>query len=203
MTFNELCEANKTIKTTDIKGKAYAQVNERIRVFRMLYPEGFITTELVQIGDGEVTFKASVGIGDIVLATGFAHEYESSSYINKTSYIENCETSAIGRALGMLGIGIDTSVASAEEVTNAINNQEELKKQETLEEYITQARINTVKAMCKKDDIPEEYILKLCKIDAIAHMKEKQFLNICVENWDKVKSGWKAELQNTTESKIE
>jgi len=49
----------------------------------------------------------------------------SSSYINKTSHIENCETSAVGRALGFLGIGIDTSIASADEVINAVNNQPE------------------------------------------------------------------------------
>ena len=58
-----------------------------------------------------------------ILATGMAQEKETSSYINKTSYIENCETSAVGRALGMLGIGSDEQMASAEEVANAINNQ--------------------------------------------------------------------------------
>ncbi|MCQ2771082.1 MAG: hypothetical protein MJ236_04705, partial [Clostridia bacterium] len=50
-------------------------------------------------------------------------EKESSSFINKTSFIENCETSAVGRALGFAGIGSKTSIASAEEVRNAINNQ--------------------------------------------------------------------------------
>jgi hypothetical protein len=44
--------------------------------------------------------------------------------INKTSYIENCETSAWGRALGNLGYGIQTSIASAEEVEMAIAKQE-------------------------------------------------------------------------------
>ena len=52
-----------------------------------------------------------------------AYEKEGSTFINKTSYIENCETSAWGRALGNLGIGIDTSIASAEEVQNAVLNQ--------------------------------------------------------------------------------
>jgi hypothetical protein len=50
---------------------------------------------------------------------------QGSSNINKTSYVENCETSAIGRALAMLGIGIDTSIASANEVSDAIAKQEE------------------------------------------------------------------------------
>ena len=63
----------------------------------------------------------------VLVATGHAYEKEASSFINKTSYIENCETSAIGRALGVYGIGIDASLASAEEVVNAVNNQESTK----------------------------------------------------------------------------
>ena len=62
---------------------------------------------------------------DVTKATGYAYEKESSSFINKTSFIENCETSAWGRALGNLGIGIDASIASADEVQNAQLNQEE------------------------------------------------------------------------------
>lgn len=130
MDFNQLQATNKQLRTTDIKGKTYVEVNERIKGFRVLFPNGFIRTEIIQMGDGVVTIQAKVGYHDIdgeyVLATGFAQEKESSSYINKTSYIENCETSAVGRALGMLGIGIDTSVASAEEVTNAIEGQKQL-----------------------------------------------------------------------------
>ena len=61
-----------------------------------------------------------------LLGTGTAQEKETSSFINKTSFIENCETSAVGRALGMCGFGIDTSIASAEEVQNAINNQDKV-----------------------------------------------------------------------------
>ena len=53
---------------------------------------------------------------------------QGSSNINKTSYVENCETSAIGRALAMLGIGIDTSIASANEVADAIAKQDSKEK---------------------------------------------------------------------------
>lgn len=123
MKYLDLCIANETIKTTDIKGKEYAEVNQRIKAFRMLYPNGFIKTTLLSNENGVCVMKADVGIGDYILASGTAYEKEDSSFINKTSYIENCETSAVGRALGMLGIGIDTSVASYEEVANAINNQ--------------------------------------------------------------------------------
>lgn len=124
MKYLDLAIANEQIKTTDIKGKDYAEVNQRIKVFRILYPKGTIETEMLSNENGVCVFKASAyDESGYLLATGTAYEKEDSSFINKTSYIENCETSAVGRALGMCGIGIDVSVASAEEVQNAMANQ--------------------------------------------------------------------------------
>ena len=128
MTFEDIKKANETIITTDVKGKQYAEVNQRIKAFRMLYPEGTIQTEIVGISDGICIMRATIKSGDLVLGTGTAYEKENSTFINKTSYIENCETSAVGRALAMCGIGIDTSIASKEEVENAIKQQEEEEK---------------------------------------------------------------------------
>lgn len=127
-TKESIAEANKALNTVGIeKGKKtthYVMVNERVKAFRSICPAGRITTKIVSIENGIVTMMAEVAdeVGNVI-ATGFAQEKESSSFINKTSYIENCETSAVGRALGFAGIGIDGSMASAEEVANAIMNQ--------------------------------------------------------------------------------
>lgn len=138
-TFEDIKKANETIATTNIKGKEYAEVNQRIKAFRMVYPEGSIITELVELENGICTMRAIVKDGENTLGTGFAQEKESSSYINKTSYIENCETSAVGRALGMCGFGIDTSVCSAEELQNALNNQDKPNKEDKPKvEYATE-----------------------------------------------------------------
>ena len=127
ITYEDIKKANESIQTTDIKGKEYAEVNQRIKAFRMVYPTGSILTEIISNENGVCVISASVGYDDEaghhILGTGTAYEKEGSTFINKTSYIENCETSAVGRALGMAGFGIDTSVASAEEVKNAIANQ--------------------------------------------------------------------------------
>lgn len=126
ITYEDIQKANETIITTDIKGKDYAEVNQRIKAFRMVYPTGTILTEMVNNENGVCIFKADVyDEKEHILGTGTAYEKEGSTFINKTSYIENCETSAVGRALGMAGFGIDTSVASAEEVQNAMANQQE------------------------------------------------------------------------------
>jgi hypothetical protein len=112
------------MKTVNIKGKEYVEVNERVKHFVANYKGWSIETELLSNEGGVCVFKAIVKDDTgVIKATGHAYEREDSTYINKTSYIENCETSAVGRALGFLGIGIDTSIASSDEVTNAINNQ--------------------------------------------------------------------------------
>lgn len=124
MTFEQIKAVNNRINKVDIKGKAYAQVNDRVMAFRELYPEGGIHTELISNADGVCVVQASVSDDQgRILATGLAYEKEGSTYINKTSYIENCETSAVGRALGFLGIGADDSICSAEELANAVMNQ--------------------------------------------------------------------------------
>lgn len=152
ISFQDLKVANESIKPTDIKGSDYAEVNQRIKAFRMVYPRGTILTEMVSNENGVCIFKASVYDGALLLGTGTAYEKENSTFINKTSYIENCETSAVGRALGMAGFGIDTSIASAEEVQNAIANQtkeEEVDYKAMLEEHIQTNGLDKV-AICKK-----------------------------------------------------
>lgn len=124
MEYSRIEDVNKRMKPVDIKGKNYNTVNQRILAFRELYPNGSLQTEILSIGEGVVLMKATAYDDDgKVIATGHAQEKEQSSYINKTSYIENCETSAIGRALGIIGIGAIDSLASFEEVANAITQQ--------------------------------------------------------------------------------
>lgn len=123
MDWKRIEEVNAKLPKTDIKGKGYVEVNARVKAFRELFPEGSIETEIISDIAGVCCIKATVKDKGAVIATGHAYEKESSHFINKTSYIENCETSAVGRALGFIGIGIDTSIASYEEVETAQANQ--------------------------------------------------------------------------------
>jgi hypothetical protein len=116
------------MKTVNIKGKNYVEVNQRILYFRANYPKGKILTSIESMENGVCVIRAEIYDDDQLVATGHAYEKEGSTFINKTSYLENCETSAVGRALGILGIGIDTSIASREEVENAILQQDEFKR---------------------------------------------------------------------------
>ena len=128
ISFEDIARVNQGLGTVDVKGKEYVVVPQRVKAFRMLYPQGFIITDIISSDGGMVVMQAKAGYYDensnpVTLGTGLAFERPDSSYINKTSYIENCETSAIGRALGFLGLGIDGAICSAEELINAQNNQ--------------------------------------------------------------------------------
>ena len=179
ITFEDIQKANETINTTNIKGKEYAEVNQRIKAFRMLYPNGTIETKLLNNENGICIFKAVVGYLDenqnlIILGTGTAYEKENSTFINKTSYIENCETSAVGRALGMAGFGINTSVASAEEVNNAIQQQE-------ADKTIDKSKIEALNMSIQKNNISSnvvDLILSQYGYKNTNDIKIKDYMNI-------------------------
>ncbi len=111
----------------NIKGKDYKTVALRVQEFREQFPNYFLTTEIIKIDDEQCIVKAYAGIhredGTVqTFATGHAQEFRKASQINGTSYVENCETSAIGRCLSALGLS-GTEFASANEVVNAIHQQ--------------------------------------------------------------------------------
>lgn len=138
-----LKDVNEKIVRVPFKDKPYATVASRVQAFRELCPDGLITTEIIRNENGIVTMKATVAdeTGK-VLATGLAQEKENAGFVNKTSYIENCETSAIGRAMAMIGIGSDESMASAEELANAL-------KQQNIEKA-TEAQLKVIQKMCNE-----------------------------------------------------
>lgn len=191
--YDQIERVNGLLKKTDIKGKDYIEVNQRIKGFKMIYPEGFIHTQLVSMADGICVMTAEVGYYENgekrILGTGTAYEKESSTFINKTSYVENCETSAVGRALGMAGIGIDTSVASAEEVTNAINNQEQIKEAEKQEkirkEKIKDVHVKALESKCENDGVAPGFICDLYKVKTFKDLTNEMFRNI-TDNWGKI-----------------
>ena len=114
------------MKPIDIKGKKYVTVNERLIYFRDKCPDYQLISEIIELTEDRVVMKASITMGELVWATGHAYEDRDSTFINKTSFIENCETSAWGRCLANFGIGIEESVASADEVVTAIKQQDDL-----------------------------------------------------------------------------
>lgn len=106
----------------NIKGKSYSTVAERINKLNQAVDNYSLTSEIVDISEKHVIIKATLKVNDN-LFTGHAYEEKGSSFINETSHIENAETSAYGRALGAAAISGSDEFCSADELTNALNNQ--------------------------------------------------------------------------------
>ncbi len=127
----------KTIKVQG--GKEYAEVHTRVNYFRSQekYKDWGEDTEMIANAEDMswVLFKTTISYPDgRIASTGHAFEKQDGSRINQRNHFENCETSAVGRALGFLGIGIHQgAIASYEEVANAIENR---KKDEVKETHI-------------------------------------------------------------------
>lgn len=123
--YEDIEKANSEIKTIDINRKnkegeikttKYASVSERVLAYRKIYPNRRIETEIQEITENSIRMKAIVyNEENEILATGHAGEVKG-GVINSVSMIENCETSAVGRALGFAGFGIDGGIASEQEM---------------------------------------------------------------------------------------
>ena len=135
MEYSDISRVNSEINMIDLKGKNYAMVTERVNAFRKIYPDGFITSEIISHDGTNILMKATAGHYEngqpVILSTGFAQETKGRGLVNGTSYVENCETSAVGRALGMIALGINGGgICSAEELVNATIAQEQIREEE-------------------------------------------------------------------------
>lgn len=159
MEYKELERVNNEIQKTDIKGKKYAEVSERVLAFRKLNPNGKIITEIVDKTENDVTIKATIyGEDEKELATGYASEVKK-GLVNSISMLENCETSAIGRALGFCGFGVDNGIASGQDMEKVEAYKLRNKKEEiytsmfiTYEEAMKIVKI-AINELCRKQGI--------------------------------------------------
>ena len=119
------------MQTVKIKGKDYVPVHERIKWLNENY-EYNIQSDYQYYSERKMwVVKATLTIHGAerdYIYTGLAQEIESDNYreVNHTSALENAETSAVGRACAMANIGIDTGIASADEINKAINRVQEI-----------------------------------------------------------------------------
>lgn len=134
----------------------YEPVQDRITKFYAKYPDGRIITDLTDSSNGVFVFKATLyknaeeTLAGICLSTGWAREIDGKGYVNQTSALENCETSAIGRALANIGLHGDKR-PSREEMQKAQAGHEPIETKSTISEK--ENILNTIKTYATKEEL--------------------------------------------------
>jgi len=164
-----------------IHGNDYETVAHRLARFRKDHPTGWIECSIIQDDSKVIVMRASIGFeDDVLIATGHAEEVRGSSNINKTSALENCETSAIGRALAAAGYESGGSIASADEVQVAVARQayetsvkktaKKLKKEK--EPRVTANQLEALSTLLEAHDNSEGYLNEILSWGRCDHIKE-------------------------------
>jgi len=140
------CIANLSkVPTVSIKGKQYSTVAERHRHLKKYFPESRIDEEIIFHDENRVVIKTSLYIEDQLYAVGHSEEIRNSSFINKTSALENAATSSLGRCISAFGLH-GSEYASADELTVALlaqgnsNNQVSIK--DKIKQQTTETKLN-------------------------------------------------------------
>jgi hypothetical protein len=156
-----LTSANK-IPTVDIKGKKYSTVNERHRHLLQYFPEARFNEEILFHDNERVVVKTELYISDTIYAVGHAEEHRNANFINKTSAMENCSSSALGRCIAAFGLS-GSEYASAEELVNALNNQGNNKQvsiNEQIKKQTTETKLTALYSNWKKENDSIEKIFE-------------------------------------------
>lgn len=151
--------ANAAKGEVSIHGKVYLTVARRISDFRNAHPSYSITSTVLHADHDYVQVRAEIANDEgRVVASGLAEEVRKASNINKTSALENAETSAVGRALAFFGMG-GTEIASADEVAGAISQQNQdqaseylMKHNEALRNPVVLMAVAQIKESLASDD---------------------------------------------------
>ena len=162
----ECLDALINIPTVNIKGKKYSTVNERHKHLLQYFPEARFNEEVVFHDAERVVVKTELYISDTIYAVGHAEEYRNANFINKTSALENCSSSSLGRCLAAFGLS-GSEYASAEELVNALNNQNTSKPtkpvsiKDEIKKQTTETKLTALYSNWKKNNNSDQEIEKL------------------------------------------
>jgi len=143
------------IPTVNIKGKKYSTVNERHKHLLQYFPEARFNEEILFHDNERVVVKTELYISDTIYAVGHAEEHRNANFINKTSALENCSSSALGRCIAAFGLS-GSEYASAEELVNALNNQkgstQKVSIKDTIKKQTTETKLTALYSDWKKEN---------------------------------------------------
>jgi len=181
-----------TLPTISIKGKDYVQVKDRILYFNDTYPNGSINTELISPIDSKTIVVKATVYPDTKNPERSFSDYSQTvigqGIVNQTAAMENASTSAVGRALGFMGIGIIESVASADEVVKATAAQEpkqDFHRPIYADKPISDAQVKLISLLLNKKGQSDEDLKAKYKVESKKDLTMSQASTI-IDNLNKL-----------------
>ena len=164
-------------KAINIHGKKYVLVKDRIIYFNEKYPDGSIQTELLSEPDAKVVVMKAIVYARKGTFTGHSQAIVGGSGVNATAALENAETSAVGRALAMMGIGVIDSVASVDEINKATYPTKVIDTRENAPSAVkmaTMPQVKKINTMLSLKGINRDKFKELNKLESLNQLTFKK-----------------------------
>ena len=164
----------------------YETVEERLVRWWAAYPNTQIVTTMVHYDGKTVVFRAEGIVEGRVIASGYAEEVHGSSPVNKTSFVENCETSAIGRMIGNSPLGTKPGARpSRQEMQKVERHNGNVQAGSALAGIVTERQLQYIKKLAKNRGLDDEGLFDECqsRFNAVPELLTARQASQLIESW--------------------
>ena len=165
----------------------YETVEERLVRWWAAYPNAQIVTTMVHYDGKTVVFRAEGIVESRVIASGYAEEVHGSSPVNKTSFVENCETSAIGRMIGNSPLGTKPGARPSRQEMQKVERQggNVVQAGSALAGIVTERQLQYIKKLAKNRGLDDEGLFDECqaRFNAVPELLTARQASQLIESW--------------------
>lgn len=164
----------------------YETVEERLVRWWAAYPNAQIVTTMVHYDGKTVVFRAEGIVEGRVIASGYAEEVHGSSPVNKTSFVENCETSAIGRMIGNSPLGTKPGARPSRQEMQKVERQNgNVQAGSALTGIVTERQLQYIKKLAKNRGLDDEGLFDECqsRFNAVPELLTARQASQLIESW--------------------
>lgn len=165
----------------------YETVEERLVRWWAAYPNAQIVTTMVHYDGKTVVFKAEGIVDGRVIASGYAEEVHGSSPVNKTSFVENCETSSVGRMIGNSPLGTKPGARPSRQEMQKVERQggNVVQAGSALAGIVTERQLQYIKKLAKNRGLDDEGLFDECqsRFNAVPELLTARQASQLIESW--------------------
>ena len=163
----------------------YEFVEDRLKRWWAAYPNAQIVTTMVHYDGKTVVFRTEGIVEGRVIATGYAEEVHGSSPVNKTSFVENCETSSVGRMIGNSPLGTKPGARPSRQEMQKVERLAESSQRSPIKALLTQPQMERIKRDASKRGMSEEQLFDhvMEKYGVILEMLDRTQASELIDSW--------------------